>query len=432
MSKATVSRPYKRWRATDVLFGLSLVGACGPGGTPMASGGTGTTGATDTDSDSGSSTGTSADTRGGGCPVMVHEGDAEVGSKAELDALDGVTRVTGSLRITATDAFDLAPLRCLEQVNVNFGITDNPELVDISALAKLTVVGEANSGWIRIAGNAKLASLTGLEAIGSLAILEIEDNPALASVDGLSGLGSVATGWLNVVGNPALESLEGFSSLEVVTELYIEGNGLETLGAGSLSQVSSFIVLDNDALVSLGNLAALAEVSSLLVSGNDALKDLSGLALTSAGGVQIEDNEALTSLSGLEDLTTIEGGLILENNPSLASIAALTGLTEIGANLWIRNAGALTSLDGFPAVAQIHSGPASIDPGAPPALRILENPVLVDVSGLSAAGGVQGDAAISDNPMLPSCAAQSALDALTVTGERIVEGNLDDGWPNCP
>merc|ERR1712078_569271 len=65
------------------------------------------------------------------------------------------------------------------------------------------------------------------------------------------------------------------------------------------------------------------------------LKGLEGL--TSVGGdLDIWNNDQLTSLSGLEGLTSIDGNLDIAYNAQLTSLAGLEGLTSVGGDLDIK------------------------------------------------------------------------------------------------
>jgi len=87
--------------------------------------------------------------------------------------------------------------------------------------------------------------------------------------------------------------------------------------------------------------------------GNPALTSLTGLNnLTSIGGIlQMTDNNSLPSLSGLENLTSIGGDVMIGSyydgnsyNDSLTSLTGLDNVTSIGGYLAIAHNIALTSL----------------------------------------------------------------------------------------
>ncbi len=75
------------------------------------------------------------------------------------------------------------------------------------------------------------------------------------------------------------------------------------------------------------------------VESNDALLTLTGLgSLTAVGGygLNVLTNPSLTSLEGLEALTMVSGSVSIVGNASLTSLDALAGLETIGGDLSIR------------------------------------------------------------------------------------------------
>jgi len=93
------------------------------------------------------------------------------------------------------------------------------------------------------------------------------------------------------------------------------------------------------------------------IHGND-ITNLDGLSvMTSIGGdLKIGDydggNSSLISLSGLENLTSIEG-IIIGNNDALTNLSGLEGITFIGGDLRIYDNDAITSLSGLESLTTI-------------------------------------------------------------------------------
>jgi len=94
------------------------------------------------------------------------------------------------------------------------------------------------------------------------------------------------------------------------------------------------------------------------------LKGLEGL--TSVGGnLQIGDsfqigvdyfdggNPQLTSLAGLEGLASVDGDLVIESNDQLTSLSGLEGLTSVGGDLDISFNDQLTSLSGLEGLTSV-------------------------------------------------------------------------------
>jgi hypothetical protein len=100
-------------------------------------------------------------------------------------------------------------------------IANNPLLDNIDGLGNIARVGD----WVRINENAALVDIDPLSNITEIpGSLEIMGNVKLENVDGLSHLTQVGWrdndhdwfGWVEIVDNPALSSLEGLASVETV------------------------------------------------------------------------------------------------------------------------------------------------------------------------------------------------------------------------
>ncbi|GBG32709.1 Hypothetical Protein FCC1311_089342 [Hondaea fermentalgiana] len=66
------------------------------------------------------------------------------------------------------------------------------------------------------------------------------------------------------------------------------------------------------------------------------------------GGIEIIDNDWVTSLNGFGRLTSVSGSIILDGNPHLVSLGGLDNLTSVGGDFILRNSGdalTLTRLD---------------------------------------------------------------------------------------
>ena len=98
------------------------------------------------------------------------------------------------------------------------------------------------------------------------------------------------------------------------------------------------------------------------INGDD-INNLNGLNVITAigGSLLIDGNFSLITLSGLENLTTVEGNLSIGDygywipvgNPLLINIEDLSGLTFVGGDLLFIANYALTSLNGLENVASV-------------------------------------------------------------------------------
>ncbi|MEL6543212.1 MAG: hypothetical protein AAFQ82_01220 [Myxococcota bacterium] len=201
-------------------------------------------------------------------------GDVVAAYSEDLDALQGVRVIEGSLTIT--------------------GKVDR-----LSALLNLEKVG----GSLVIRGTARLRTLDGLGALKTVGgNLEVSGNRALGSVSGLSALESVGGDFLLPGGsseaNPKLKTVKGPATLVRVLGSLVLGAGSE--GKSALKKVSGF-----DALDSIGGDFTLSGLGRLNgVAGFGALGEI-------GGSMVVEDSPRLKKFSGLKSLSTIGGDLRL-------------------------------------------------------------------------------------------------------------------------
>ena len=124
----------------------------------------------------------------------------------------------------------------------------------------------------------------------------------------------------------------------------------------SFTMITGSLEIYNPKLTSLAGLESLTSVGGDLdINWNLALTTLSGLEnVTSVGGdLNIESNYSLTSLSGLENITSVGGGLDIGGNYTLTSLSDLQNLTSVGGGLVINWNTALTSLSGLENITSI-------------------------------------------------------------------------------
>jgi hypothetical protein len=114
-------------------------------------------------------------------------------------------------------------------------------------------------------------------------------------------------------------------------------------------------VATEDALASLdfGSLASVG--GTVTIDDDDALTTVRLGSLASVGGLQISHLDALTSLSGLDGLRTIDGDLAIERNSVLTSVSALYGVTRVGGSLSIRYNTALSTTQANTLAGEIDS-----------------------------------------------------------------------------
>lgn len=371
-----------------------------------------------------------------------------------------ITDIAGNLTLTTIpNVTDFTSLTSLTSIGGNLQL-ENLDFADLSFLTNLTSVG----GDITIFNNdrASFTSLAGIENIAGYNdanTVTINDNGFLdcnallplpfvvdVSTDNAVECGApvVCTGDYTVTnqteldalalcneitGNLVIDGSTDIANLDVLTNLTTLGGKLEIrdntilANVGGLANLTSFGGLNlrienNDALISLNGLGGITNVFNFNIRDNLLLPDLTGLEnlTTVTGAFDIFNNDALSSLAALANVTSVTAGqIIITDNPNLPNLTGLDGITSAPADLLIQNNANLTTLAGL-AVTDIGGG-----------LVITNNALLNDISalaGLNSISGAFGGAslAISTNDALTSIA-PLALSLTTVTNDIEITDN---------
>jgi hypothetical protein len=287
-----------------------------------------------------------------------------------------------------------------------------------------------------VGGNSALTTLS-MPALTSLERLLLNDNRVLSGFD----LPELTVGSYMVIShNPALTRI-GWPKLAKIQDVTFDDNDamVEAPALGFTvppTTNASLRFSNNDSLRRLPTLTQ--SMASLYIINNDALPNLEGLRFTGDGTLlTIEDNDALTSLAGMQvpwlsrlavignpNMTSLSGApetirseLEIRDNPALTSVA---GVDAPYNRFDLLNNDALTSLDGM-----------VVSPGsALGSLRIEDNAALRSIRGLDAIATSNGGVSIQRNPVLPQCAAQAFSTRVTGGGTRTINGN--DTSATCP
>ena len=178
-----------------------------------------------------------------------------------------------------------------------------------------------------------------------------------------------------------------------------------------LEAVGGLGISNNDLLTSLAGLESLTSVGGvLLFSGNDLLPSFAGLdGLVSIGeDFRVFTNASLTSFAGLESLASIGDDVAVNENAALVSLEGLEGLTSIGDRVEIGGNGALRSLSGLEHLTTVGGG-----------LGIFNHPELTSLAALANLATFEGPMTIRGNSVLESLA---GLEGITSIGGALVIG----------
>jgi hypothetical protein len=157
-----------------------------------------------------------------------------------------------------------------------------------------------------------------------------------------------------------IKELDMLSDLREVTgKLTIENTKVEDFaGLENVWSYGSLRIDQNTELVSTiqlrKNHANLLEVSDVIVEDCGLLEDILGLrGIENVTGDLTIKGTAVSFLTGLDNLTSVEGDVIISDNQMVVTLDSLTMLQSVGGSLTISDNGLLTSLNGLSSLTSI-------------------------------------------------------------------------------
>jgi hypothetical protein len=317
----------------------------------------------------------------GAAPAPARCGSRRIVSQATLDTLEGCAIVESVFIEFA--AADLRPLHALQRVEGDLILNGQPEaegevgIVSLEGLEQLEEVGGSilleslaaptlaplrhlrRVGSITIRRLSRLRDLAGLENLLSYGIiLELTQNPDLATLEPLVVPRDMGGGLLNIGQNAALSDLGALGALEAVETLLVTGTAVTNLDAlANLRRVQLIDISSNAALSDASGLAGLESAQSLRFADNPELEALPAFGqLTQAGFVAITGNAKLSAFPAFPQLRQLasefSGSLGVEDNPSLTELRGLEALESADAVSIRRNA-RLARVE-LPALRDVH------------------------------------------------------------------------------
>ncbi len=142
----------------------------------------------------------------------------------------------------------------------------------------------------------------------------------------------IITGDLSLQSAPNLSSLVGLNHLTSANRIILDNTGLFNIVAlNNLTQTTQFVTSLNPNLTSLDGLQGITSLSqALVISESNGLTSLEGLNnLESIGFFLVQNNVGLENFDGLENLTSVSQEIILGDNNDLQNMDALGNLEYI-------------------------------------------------------------------------------------------------------
>jgi hypothetical protein len=356
-----------------------------------------------------------------------------------LDGLSSLATISENLTITGNTALEhIEGLSKLTEIPGTTSISSNASLQSLDGLANVKSFGDffESSTGLTITSNASLTDLNGFLKLQQIGRLYINGNGALGNCEGLApvlgyggfpanvysdstypfvasnraGCNSVDEIVASYDGSDPLQRprycyasrditlsdqaqidgfVDSFDSCEVTTYgLRITG-GTNVAKLDTLKRIRGDLKLESSELSDASGLSSVSEVEGELRIYNTLLENTSSFAsLVALGGLDIQSNNRLSSLSGLSGIQGELNRVYIYGNPRLASLTGLEGI--ISANdLTVTYNESLVNLDGL-------SGLTKIDRN----LDISSNPELLNIQGLSGVTSVGGYTTITSNRLL--------------------------------
>jgi len=228
------------------------------------------------------------------------------------------------------------------------------------------------------------------------------------------------------------ECTELVGDLRIITDSDADNlDGLSVITAVT----GNLMIMDNHNLNALTGLQNLSAVGTLLIEDNESLTDLSALENLSSigeifpfygsGGVIIRGNIGLTTLNGLQGISSVDY-LIIDGNTNLTTLAALENINSINASgnypfpalfgdLHIHNNDNLTNLTGLENINSLE------------VLSIIGNINLTSIGALDNIASNQiAYLKIFSNPVLSACALPNICTYLVNGGFHEIHDNAPD------
>jgi hypothetical protein len=256
-----------------------------------------------------------------------------VRTQAEVDALEGCTRIEGDLFVELLPGVETSRLASLAAVTgslwISAGVCGAAPAEALSGLASIEAVGDLRLYALPVSD---LSALAGLRQVGfpdgggDVVLSQCSELTSLSTMQGWGRLGRVG-----VYGCPRIESLDGLSGL-AIESLDLEAVGIHSLaGLSSLDTLRYLTLMDDPQLTSLSGLGAVASTLRFLALGyHESLRSLEGLGdLPALETLTLLSLPHLASLSGAR-LPAALDFLQLEDLPSLEDASTLGQLESVG------------------------------------------------------------------------------------------------------
>lgn len=264
-------------------------------------------------------------------------------------------------------------------------------------IARLNIVSTCPSGNITLSNQTEVDDFaasypTCTTIAGNLTITPDLTSDYITNLDALSNITTV-TGNLVIAGNVSLISLEGLSNL---------------------TKVGQILEFDNNALTTLAGLESLSSVGSIFITNMYYLQSLTTIPVTTLTDLHVQ-NTTLTSLAGLESLTSARTVWLVENE-EMTSLEGLNNLSEV--RIMHVGATAITDVEPLSNLTTIKAGSGLADIGFDFNLQLT---TIDGLRNLNTTGMTR--LILGNNPLLSHCNTPNICSYLANGGDHILYGN---------
>ena len=216
----------------------------------------------------------------------------------------GYNEISGGIRIVKIDSLEvdiIGMLINLQKINGNFNIIDACSRTNFKGLEKLQEIG----GDLIIEDCPSLLNLEGLENLQKADKIELYNNPKLSSLNGLNGVNEIGEGGLSIKYCP-IKNFEGLDNLtKIAGWLDIYKTNITNLKGMPLLEELSFVYIFYTTIKNLEGFESVKTISGTLgLKFNNSLVNLVGLTEPAINSFDIDYNDSLTSLKGIEGVLT--------------------------------------------------------------------------------------------------------------------------------
>ncbi|WP_299212143.1 immunoglobulin-like domain-containing protein [uncultured Aquimarina sp.] len=301
----------------------------------------------------------------GSCGII--EGDVTInGTITDVSGFSNLHTISGDLHLEGNIVDDLSGFNSLTTIGGNFTLKDMTNTTSISDFSNITSLG----GNFEVNNLDQLTEISIFDQIAAISSITITGNSMLSTItfDELQTMSSsfviTFNGALGTISVPKLTDVSGEFRMNnnsaAMTSLSLpllestgnfrinDMNGLESINAPELLTVTGSFNVGSCAALTTLTIPKLTSIdNNTSIDNCTQLTTINTTSLSTVSGNFSMDDLAISSLSFLQNVTSIGGGLLIRDMVNLSTLQGLDELTTLG-SFSVNDCDLLTSLEGFP------------------------------------------------------------------------------------